>query len=566
MKRNIDKFIKNLIGMFNARTPAVHIDSLTPENSIPLIQDAYKTFLKNYRKQISKKNVDENFNTYIWHPREGLTNDETGKIEAETKSISLVMDFIRKRIEADKDNIENDSGPTEDAFREDLFIILHPKIHLATGDPNHVLATEQLLKFIDVAYPGSCRVVLMGLMPDPMPPVIANLIVKEEFPFPDEEDITGFLRSSFPNFNNNEDVPIELVNAILGLDYRQARIAARRAATRSTNMEKAIEEALRAKIAALKSVVPFVEFWPPPKNEPPIVGMSKFVNYLNQIGDIMRNPDRKVSIGHGILMMGAPGTGKTTGVKMLSHILQFPVIKFSFSDLMQSLVGQSEDRMRRLLQVIRSFGKLIVMMDEVDKQMPDLGGSASDGGLRASMMATLLSEIQEVFDDDLDIIFYATANRPGTLPPEFFSRFRAFGGDDLPITVISSAFEAHLAYLANELDDEFEPDSYDFNLLAKKLEEAMQKSDRQAVPRDVVILLRESRWRAEANNRSIPTEDDISKEIDVLLNGVLVGNTVIARSIWDEAEPKKAKRSNGASEQSVVIVDDTENKKPENLL
>ncbi len=539
--------------MISARTPGIHVETFSPENAIPLIEEAYETFLKMYRKQVSKK-PNNTQKVWIWDPRKGLI--ENGKKEAETGTnmLSLAADFILARFESDSAAIEKGS---EDAFQEDLFIIMHPKVHMMLPDPQHMLALNQLLQYVDWQYTGASRVVFLGLMPDPVPPVIANLITRIEVPFPDEVEITKLIVGTFPNYQAGEEVPVELVNAFLGLDHRQARIAIRRAATRRDKIEDAIDEAITAKIGALKSVAPFVEFWAPPKSPPPIVGMDRFIAYLRQMGEIMRNPDRSVPIGGGILMMGEPGTGKSSAVKVLSNILQFPIIKFSFSDLMQSLVGQSEDRMRRLLQVIRAFGKLIVFMDEVDKQMPDLNGSASDGGLRASMMANLLSSIQEMFDEESDIIFYATANRPGSVPPEFFSRFRVFGGDKPPLSVTAGAFKAHLEHLAKAMKVEFDPSNYDFDSLSIKLDKAISRANRPVVPRDAVMILREARWRAEANGHLFPREEDISAEIENLAAGKAIGQNIISRPVWDEEAALPAAIDNNNSQDVIRLTEDS---------
>lgn len=98
----------------------------------------------------------------------------------------------------------------------------------------------------------------------------------------------------------------------------------------------------------------------------------------------------------GILLVGLPGAGKSLSAKVISSVLDFPLLRLDIASLKGSLVGESEQKMRQALSIIDAVAPCVVWIDEVEKVLGGVQSSSrTDGGTTASMFGTLLTWMQE---------------------------------------------------------------------------------------------------------------------------------------------------------------------------
>jgi SpoVK/Ycf46/Vps4 family AAA+-type ATPase len=268
---------------------------------------------------------------------------------------------------------------------------------------------------------------------------------------------------------------------------------------------------------------------------------------VRQIKTVLEHPELGVSPGGGILLAGPPGTGKSSFVTWLSWYTRLPVMVFSFADMMKSLVGESESNLRRAILAANAMGAVIIMLDELEKQAPNLKGAASDGGLGSRMLSMVLTWMQEAWDADLPILFVGTANTTALnhLPPEFFSRFAAIYAVDEPDSeTLADIFRAHLSRLAP-------PDDYDPVELAERLTQ-VTRAQRKPVGRDVVQVVRQAQGRAAVERLTgVPNMDDLRAAIDSLREGLRdIGGGVMAKPIRRQQSP------DGSSSGGVISLDE----------
>jgi SpoVK/Ycf46/Vps4 family AAA+-type ATPase len=315
---------------------------------------------------------------------------------------------------------------------------------------------------------------------------------------------------------------------MLGLSYRQVSAGARQAATQKRSPAAAVNQALEAKIAAIRTLAPFVDFLPAAQTPPPVVGMDQLEAHVRQIKTVLEHPELGVSPGSGILLAGPPGTGKSSFIAWMSWYTNLPVMVFSFANMMKSLVGESETNLRKAILAATAMGAVIVMLDEIEKQAPNLVGAASDGGLGSRMLSMVLTWMQEAWEAAQPVLFVGTANTTalGHLPPEFFSRFPAiFLVDEPDPGTLAEIFRAHLGRIA--------PDGqYDVEELAARLSQVMA-GQRKPVGRDVVQVIRQAQGRAAVERLSgVPGMEDLRAAIQSLREGLRdIGGGVMAKPI-----------------------------------
>ncbi|MCA9095282.1 MAG: AAA family ATPase [Planctomycetaceae bacterium] len=152
---------------------------------------------------------------------------------------------------------------------------------------------------------------------------------------------------------------------------------------------------------------------------------------LSAVKDFCRRALRRQDQGHeklhpkGILLLGVPGTGKSALAKALGHETSRPTLILDVGALFGSLVGQTEENIRRALQLAEAMAPCILFLDEIDKGFRGSGDAASgDSGVGARLFGTFLSWLN---DHTSDVFVIATCNNLAALPPEF-ARAERFDG------------------------------------------------------------------------------------------------------------------------------------------
>ena len=106
--------------------------------------------------------------------------------------------------------------------------------------------------------------------------------------------------------------------------------------------------------------------------------------------------DERLPSPRGILLIGAPGTGKSLASKVTASILNVPLARLDITALKGSLVGQSEANMREALKIIDAVSPCVVQIDEIEKHISGVQSSArSDGGTTMGMFGVFLTWLQE---------------------------------------------------------------------------------------------------------------------------------------------------------------------------
>jgi SpoVK/Ycf46/Vps4 family AAA+-type ATPase len=123
----------------------------------------------------------------------------------------------------------------------------------------------------------------------------------------------------------------------------------------------------------------------------------------------------------GILLLGPPGTGKSLLAKIAASMMHLALIRFDLGRVHGSLVGQSEQRMRRALAMAEAQAPCELWIDELDKMFGGASGAAGDGGVTQRVFGTFLTWMQ---DRAKPVFIVATANDISRLPPEFLRKGR----------------------------------------------------------------------------------------------------------------------------------------------
>lgn len=150
-----------------------------------------------------------------------------------------------------------------------------------------------------------------------------------------------------------------------------------------------------------------------------VAGNYEAKESLKEIVDFIKNPEKysefNARMPKGILLYGAPGTGKTLMAKALAGEAHVPFYAVSGSDFVQVYAGLGAGRIRSLFKKAKKAKKSVIFIDEIDA----IGKKRMNGNMRGSdegdrTLNALLTEMSG-FDDDSGIVVVAATNRIDTL-------------------------------------------------------------------------------------------------------------------------------------------------------
>lgn len=152
-----------------------------------------------------------------------------------------------------------------------------------------------------------------------------------------------------------------------------------------------------------------------------VAGVDEEKAELQEVVDFLRNPKKFEEMGaripHGILLAGAPGTGKTLLAKAVAGESNAAFLVISGSDFMEMYVGVGASRVRDLFQQARKVAPAIIFIDEIDavgrKRGTGLGGGHDE---REQTLNQMLVEM-DGFGRAEGVIVLAATNRPDILDP-----------------------------------------------------------------------------------------------------------------------------------------------------
>jgi cell division protease FtsH len=154
-----------------------------------------------------------------------------------------------------------------------------------------------------------------------------------------------------------------------------------------------------------------------------VAGIDEAKAELSEIVDFLKNPERYSRLGgrmpHGVLLSGAPGTGKTLLARAVAGEAHAAFFSISAAEFIEAIVGVGASRVRDLFSKAKEAAPSIIFIDEIDAIGRSRQGSAAIGGANDEREQTLDQILTELdgFESSQAVVVLAATNRPDILDP-----------------------------------------------------------------------------------------------------------------------------------------------------
>jgi cell division protease FtsH len=152
-----------------------------------------------------------------------------------------------------------------------------------------------------------------------------------------------------------------------------------------------------------------------------VAGVEEAKQEVAEIVDFLKDPAKFQKLGgkipKGVLMVGAPGTGKTLLARAIAGEAKVPFFTISGSDFVEMFVGVGASRVRDMFEQAKKHAPCIVFIDEIDAVGRHRGAGLGGGhDEREQTLNQLLVEM-DGFEGNEGVIVIAATNRPDVLDP-----------------------------------------------------------------------------------------------------------------------------------------------------
>lgn len=152
-----------------------------------------------------------------------------------------------------------------------------------------------------------------------------------------------------------------------------------------------------------------------------VAGAKEAKEELIEVVDFLKNPSKYTSMGakipKGVLLVGAPGTGKTLLARAVAGEAGVPFFNISGSEFVEMFVGVGASRVRDLFKKAKRNAPCIVFIDEIDAVGRQRGAGLGGGNdEREQTLNQILTEM-DGFEQGTNIIVMSATNRPDVLDP-----------------------------------------------------------------------------------------------------------------------------------------------------
>ena len=324
-----------------------------------------------------------------------------------------------------------------------------------------------------------------------IPKELSDLITVLEFTLPTSNEIKKELLRLFESLNNDIDPKFLeiLIRACQGLSIEKIRRALSKSIAQYGTINNATINLILIEKRQIISQTEILKFQDTTSQFIDIGGLETLKKWLATRKESFSEKAKIYGLPapRGLLLAGIQGTGKSLTAKAIANEWQLPLLRLDIGRLFGGIVGESESRVRQMIQLSEALAPCVLWIDEIDKAFSEQT-KGGDSGTTNRVLGTFITWLSE---KKSQVFIVATANNLSVLPLEIIrkGRFDEIFFVGLPILEErKQIFEVFLKRLRPT-----QLNSFNLTLLSKKSEGFSGAEIEQAIIEGMLIAFNEKR-------------------------------------------------------------------------
>nr|YP_009298029.1 hypothetical protein Plocam_131 [Plocamium cartilagineum]AOM67967.1 hypothetical protein Plocam_131 [Plocamium cartilagineum] len=255
-----------------------------------------------------------------------------------------------------------------------------------------------------------------------IPTLLEEVITLISFPLPNSKEIENELSNLFEIMNIDPQIYLEnLVIAYRGFSIDKIRKSISKLIYSNISLKNTLDIILEEKQKIIQQT--------------DILDLEKVNHYLEEIGGLTNLKEwlikRSCSFSiqarnyglpspKGLLLIGIQGTGKSLSAKAIAQQWKIPLLKLDIGKIFKGIIGESEERIRQMINLAEKTAPCVLWIDEIDKIFNRMENN-NDSGTTNRVLSCFLTWLSE---KETQVFIVATANNIEYLPPELLRKGR----------------------------------------------------------------------------------------------------------------------------------------------
>ncbi|MGB3268237.1 MAG: AAA family ATPase [Microcoleus sp.] len=308
-----------------------------------------------------------------------------------------------------------------------IFVLrdLHPILRAPYTERNAPVVRE--LRNLTRELKRSKKTIILTSHSLELPEELKEEVTVIDFPLPDVPEINHLISHIVEKPEQLQVSGLakeQLVKACQGLSRaRIRRVLAKALAAKQQINESDIEGVLEEKQQAIRKTG-ILEFFNSRESLKSVGGLENLKQWVKMRQDAFTDEARRYGIPNpkGVLLVGIQGTGKSLSAKTIASEWRLPLLRLDTGRLFGGVVGESESRVRQMIQLAEAIAPCVLWIDEIDKAFGNIiSGGDGDSGTSRRVFGSLITWMQEKTSP---VFIVATANNVRILPAELLRKGR----------------------------------------------------------------------------------------------------------------------------------------------
>ena len=257
-----------------------------------------------------------------------------------------------------------------------------------------------------------------------IPDSLKEFVTLLEFPLPGYSEILEELNRLLSSLQQELEPSTlnQIATACQGLSLERIRRVLSKVIAKYGEINESSPDLILQEKKQIIQQTQLLEFCLNDKNVSDLGGLDNFKDWLKLRANAFSQEAIQYGLPYpkGLLLVGVQGTGKSIAAKILATEWQLPLLRLDFGRLFASLIGQSEQRVRKMIEIAEALSPCVLWIDEIDKAFAG-AQSSGDSGTTSRVLATFITWLSEKVSP---VFVVATANNIDWIPPEILRKGR----------------------------------------------------------------------------------------------------------------------------------------------